>query len=246
MKQHRWLIIVGAALIACSAAVYGINYLAFHDLRNLLFYLLIDLGFLPLEVLLVVIVIERLLSRREKRIMLRKMNMPIGLFFSELGGELLGRLTGCIRNREELKPYLSVNAGWTARDYRKAQAFASAFSYEADLSRLDLAALRAVLVAHHDLLLTLLANPNLLEHEEFTDLLWAIFHLMEELAARKSFEGLPKTDVDHLSGDVVRVYSRLTTAWLHYCEHLQTAYPYLFSLLARTHPLQSHPDATVR
>jgi len=31
-------------------------------------------------------------------------------------------------------------------------------------------------------LLGLLGNPNLLEHDSFTDLLWAVFHLMEELS----------------------------------------------------------------
>ncbi|MHC4479626.1 MAG: hypothetical protein ACYS8K_05200 [Planctomycetota bacterium] len=65
-------------------------------------------------------------------------------------------------------------------------------------------------------------------------------------AARKSFEDLPDTDFEHLAGDVERVYSQLTEAWLRYCEHRQSAYPHIFSILARTHPLQEHPDPTVR
>ena len=246
MKRYRWLIAVGAALVACWAAVCALHYLAFHDLRNLLFYLVIDLAFLPIQVLLVVVVIERLLARRDKGLMLQKMNMPIGLFFSELGIELLGRLTECIAKREELRPHLAVTNAWTRQDYARALAFVREFDYGVDMGRLDLGALRKMLAAHRGLLLALLANPNLLEHEEFTDLLWEIFHLMEELAARKSFDGLPQSDLEHLAGDVRRAYAHLTVAWLRYCAHLQTAYPYLFSLLARTHPLQEKPDATVR
>ena len=30
---------------------------------------------------------------------------------------------------------------------------------------------------------------------------------------------------------------RLTVQWLLYCRHLQTAYPYIFSIMMRTHPL---------
>jgi hypothetical protein len=246
LKQHRWVIAVGAVLIACSTALYLLHYALFRDPHYMFFYMVQDMAFLPLQVLLVVIVIEGMLGRREKRIMLRKMNMPIGLFFSELGTELLGRLTDCVRNRDELKPYLAIGSAWTARNYRRSQAFAGAFDYKVDIARLDLYALRETLVKRHNLLLTLLANPSLLEHEEFTDLLWAIFHLMEELAARKSLTGLPQTDADHLAGDVLRVYSRLTTAWLRYCEHLQSAYPYIFSILVRTQPIQDHADATVR
>jgi hypothetical protein len=106
--------------------------------------------------------------------------------------------------------------------------------------------LRALLAEHRGLLLTLLGNPNLLEHERFTGLLWAIFHLADELAVRKSLDGLPKTDLDHLAGDARRAYALLTVKWLLYCRHLQKAYPYIFSIVARTHPLQEHPDPTVR
>ena len=97
-----------------------------------------------------------------------------------------------------------------------------------------------------NMLVTLLANPNLLEHERFTDLLWAIFHLMEELDARPALTGLPQTDLDHIAGDIQRVYSRLTVEWLLYCRHLQKAYPYIFSIIARTHPLQENPSAIVK
>jgi len=76
--------------------------------------------------------------------------------------------------------------------------------------------------------------------------LWAIFHVMDELSARRSLEGLPDSDLEHLAGDVRRVYGRLTAAWLRPCRHLQGAYPYIFSILVRTHPLQDHPDPIVR
>ena len=246
MKRYRWLIGVAAGLAVCSALIYVAHYLIFHDADYILRFLVADLAFLPLQVLLAVVVIERMLSRREKRLMLQKMNMPIGLFFSELGVELLGQLTGCVENREELRPHLAIDATWTRGHYRRALSFVQAFEYRAETGRLDLHALRKLLASRHGLLLTLLANPNLLEHEEFTELLWAIFHLMEELSVRKSLDGLPQADLDHLSGDVVRAYSRLTSAWLHYCQHQQAAYPYIFSILVRTHPLQDHPDATVR
>jgi putative ATPase len=101
-------------------------------------------------------------------------------------------------------------------------------------------------VGNADPMALMLANPNLLEHERFTDLLWAVSHLLEELTARTSLEDLPPSDVAHLAGDVRRVYSQLTLQWLLYCRHLQASYPYIFSIMARTHPLQDSPSAVVR
>jgi hypothetical protein len=69
---------------------------------------------------------------------------------------------------------------------------------------------------------------------------------MEELAARPSLENLPAADREHLAGDVKRVYGHLAGEWLRYARHLQQAYPYIFSILVRTHPLQPNPSATVK
>ncbi|MDP2930095.1 MAG: hypothetical protein Q8N56_00595 [bacterium] len=105
--------------------------------------------------------------------------------------------------------------------------------------------LRTYLTQKRSFLLGLLENPNLLENERFTDLLWATFHVTEELEARASFENLPPSDRAHIAGDIERMYSRLVVEWIAYVEHLKTRYPYLFSLLLRTHPFQENPSAVI-
>jgi hypothetical protein len=177
--------------------------------------------------------------------MLSKLNMVIGAFFSELGMRLLGELTPALANRAEVRERLAANADWAPRDFQRAIAFAHACSYDVDLASVDLVALRDLLVAKREFLLRLLENPNLLEHERFTNLLWAIFHLAEELHARESLRDLPESDLGHLRGDIERVYSRLAAEWVAYVQHLQENYPFLFSLVLRTHPLQESPSAIV-
>jgi len=246
MHNRRWIIGVVAGLLLVSAATYIVHYLIFHDAHHIFVYMVEDIAFIPIEVLLVALVIERLLARREKRAKLQKLNMVIGTFFSELGTQLLGQLTDGIRDKDEVRPHLNVSADWAAADFKKALAAEGQQDYVIDLDRIDLAALQERLAKHRDLLVMLLGNPNLLEHERFTDLLWAVFHLMEELSARGDLSALPDTDRAHIAGDIRRVYSHLTVEWLHYCEHLQGAYPYIFSVVTRTHPLQEQPDPVVR
>ena len=85
-------------------------------------------------------------------------------------------------------------------------------------------------------LVGLLENPSLLEHESFTELLQAVFHLHEELQNRKELVNLPQSDLNHLSHDIKRGYVLLVGQWLNYMKHLKSNYPYLFSLAMRTNP----------
>lgn len=96
------------------------------------------------------------------------------------------------------------------------------------------------------MLITLLENPNLLEHEEFTDLLWSVFHLAEELAYRKKLTGLSVSDYEHLSSDIIRVYSHILVQWLDYLEHLKSNYPFLFSLEMRTNMFDKNASIEVK
>jgi hypothetical protein len=89
----------------------------------------------------------------------------------------------------------------------------------------------------------LLENPNLLEHESFTDMLLAVSHLGEELAMRKDMTQISEKDTDHLSIDIRRAYAALVAEWLGYMQRLKKEYPYLYSLAVRTNPF--NPDAKV-
>ena len=181
------------------------------------------------------LVVHGLLSRREKRALFAKLNMVIGAFFSEVGTELLARLARMDEGLEELRGDLAGMAQWPARRFAElARRFADRPCRLPNAD--DLADLRSLLAAKRPFLLVLLENPNLLEHERFTDLLWAAFHLTEELLHRPELGQLPESDLNHLAGDIRRAYGRLMTEWLHYMRHLQADYPYLFSLAARTNP----------
>ena len=91
----------------------------------------------------------------------------------------------------------------------------------------------------------MLENPNLLEHDTFTDLLWAVTHITEELACRENCIELTETDLDHISVDIKRAYIRLVREWLNYMKYLKNNYPYLFSLAMRTNPFDQDASPQV-
>jgi hypothetical protein len=89
VKHISWQLVLGLVLIALSIVVYSIHYLFFRDVHHIFIYLVGDIAFVFIEVLLVTLVIHQLLAQREKRAKLEKMNMVIGTFYSEVGTVLL-------------------------------------------------------------------------------------------------------------------------------------------------------------
>ena len=140
---------------------------------------------------------------------------------------------------------LLINKDWTHRDFAQTRNRMAEYDYTIEVEPETLNELRDFLLAKREFLLRLLENPNLLEHESFTELLWAVTHLAEELAHRDGAYDLPAADYEHLAGDIRRAYVRIIGEWLEYMEHLQRKYPYLFSLAIRTNPFDPTASAEI-
>ncbi|HJX15919.1 MAG TPA: hypothetical protein VJ386_09305 [Candidatus Deferrimicrobiaceae bacterium] len=246
MKRPNWLVLLGLTLVVSSALAYFVHYLLFRDTRHIFLYLIGDLAFLPVQVLFVTLIVDRLLGRREKTALLKKLNMVIGIFFSELGTPLLKSLASFDRRIGGMQKSLVPTSEWSGKDFTSSSARFARYDplIECEAGRME--ELRSYLEGKRDFLLTLMENPNLLEHESFTDLLWSVFHLAQELAARKDLRGLPETDYAHLSGDIKRAYRLLISEWFSYMRHLKEDYPYLYSLAVRMNPFDPESRPEVR
>jgi voltage-gated potassium channel len=188
---------------------------------------------------------EMALSGREERARLERLNMVIGAFFSEVGTYLLIVLSDADPNLDNIRSAFALTSDWTGNDFAALRARLRAYRYTVEIGKLDLPRLRTFLSSKRDFLVRLLENPSLMENEEFTDLLWAVFHLAEELAYRDEFHALPSSDLAHLAGDSERAYDRLVAQWLSYMSHLKARYPYLFSLALRTNPFDRQASPIV-
>ena len=106
--------------------------------------------------------------------------------------------------------------------------------------------LRDFFMSKNDFLVRLLENPNLLEHESFTEILRAVFHIVEELEHRKNIKKLLKNDRNHIAGDIRRAYNLLVFEWLSYMKYLKDSYPYLFSLAMRLNPFDENATSEIK
>jgi hypothetical protein len=218
----------------------------FQDPGYLFPYLLADLAFIPVEVLCVTLIIDSMLTSRERQQRMEKLNMVIGIFFSRIGTPLIGRFVKADTGPHPLQGLVTAGPDWTPDRFRVAHAGLAPWKCSIDPALVDLALIREFLLGNEDFLLRIVENPMVFEHESFTDLILAVTHLAEELKARDDFSRLPPSDVAHLRGDMERAYSRLVPEWLKYMEYLQRSYPYLFSLAMRTNPFDEKADVVVK
>jgi hypothetical protein len=236
MRNWRWQVTLAVALVILSAVLYLIHFELFHDSHHIFIYLLGDVAFVPIEVLLVTLIIHRLLSAREKKMKLQKLNMVIGAFFSEVGSSLLAATSNRDPDLDDIRKDLIITGAWSDEKFREVSKSLRGYAYKIDLSQVNLAELRDFLTSKRDFMVRLLENPLLLDHEAFTSLLRAVFHITEEFEAREDLGTLPETDLDHLAGDIHRAYRLLVLEWLCYMKYLKDTHPYLFSLAMRTNP----------
>jgi hypothetical protein len=245
MKKIRWQLLLSAALVLLSCGLYFLHFLIFKDARHIFIYLLGDIAFLPAQVLFVTLIINQLLSNRDKRIKMKKLNMVIGTFFSEAGTELLKLFLKFEKNDKALNALVLHDRRWADKDFLRLLKQLPGFHYDIDIRGGNLPELKSFLTSRRDFLLSLLGNANLLEHDKFTDLLWAVFHLTDELEYRRDFAQLPAADWQHLTQDLRRAFQFLVLEWLAYMRHLKHDYPYLFSLAIRTNPFDKEASPII-
>jgi len=188
MKRIHWKILFSVALVGLSFLLHLLHYLIFRDTHHIFLYLLGDLAFLPINVLLVTLVIEHLIHKQEKHSMFKKLNMVIGAFFSEAGTGLLRIFWKFDNNQQYLADHLIFDKEWKQAEYYQLKKKFNKYKPEIDIHKDNVEHLQKFLREKREFLLRLLENPNLLEHETFTSLLWAVFHLTEELSASGIFQ----------------------------------------------------------
>ena len=246
MKRVSWQVMLGVALLVLSTILYLAHFAIFRDAHHIFIYLLGDIAFVPIEVLLVTLIIHRLLTEREKRARLDKLNMVIGAFFSAVGTKLLTYFSDFDPQLDSIRSYLIVSDGWSEQEFASVGKRLRSYNYTVDIDRVNLGDLRAFLVDRKEILLRILENPTVLEHEVFTELMRAVFHLSEELENREDVTKLPDSDRKHLAGDMKRAYTLLAREWLDYVKYLKSNYPYLFSLSMRLNPFDLESSPLVR
>ena len=250
-KRLSWKLKFSIVMVLLIIIIYGSNYLVLGDAEHIISYIWTHLGFIPVDILIVAFLLDEIIEKKEKEAMLEKLDMLMSTFFSEVGNELINQLSTANKYKASTENLKSIK-NWNEDDFdnKLAELKDASLDFQASLSAEErdefLENLRTLLAGKREFIINLINNPNLLEKEEFTELINAILHLDEELEHRKDLTLVTDTDFGHLNGDMKRVYDKLVYEWVYYLKYLYKHYPYMIALVVRTNPFDEDADVYVK
>ena len=236
MKKYKEILKIGVALFSLSAVLYFINYLMFGDAHHLFVLIAEELAYMPIYIFIILVVAETALSSREKQEISRKTNALVGTFYTEVGYELIRIITKYDKDCDKIKRELVNVENWDAVKTKTFIASAYQHQYCAPKGTEDLVIIKDLMLQKKDFMLELMSNTSLIEKDEFSELLLAVNHVLEEFRTRGELSTFDSADIGHLHVDVERAYRHLINGWVMYMMHLEKEYPYLFKLALRVNP----------
>lgn len=250
--MNKWKIKIAICLIITSAILYIGAYFGLNEPDKVIFYIVIDLAFIPIDILIVVLVMEGIIEKKEKEALFEKLDMILGVFFSEIGNKLLSEFSRVNTESYEIINKIKKIDSWDKNEFQLAYHYLKkngiAFKPQIpDNKKIEyIMGLRKILKEKRMFLIYLLQNPNLMEKTAFSNLLLSLFHLEDELELRTDMNKITENDFNHIIGDIDRVYCRLTYEWILYLEFLNEHYPYMSSIVKRTNPFNPQKEIYVK
>lgn len=235
MGKLRDNVFLAIILTGSSAIIYIIQNAIFHQPSQTAFYIFQDMAFMPFQALIATLVIDQFLKIQGKRRKTKKINVVISTFFVDTGVNIMMAMSRFNQNHNEACEIIKIEEfiGNKGRSVKKTLGEFE-FHFYADPNKLEELAL--ILDKNRGFLLDLLENQNLLEHESFTDMLWAVFHVADELKTRGDLKRLSKAEIDHISEDMIRAYTAMVMEWISYIIYLKDEYPFLYAIAIRKNP----------
>lgn len=227
-KRTKENILIGAGLVLLSLLLHYFHYLIFKDIHHTLIFLAADIAFIPMEVFFTTIVLDGFLERREKEHFLEKLNMLVGVFYTEIGGRILQEFVMASNPIKECKEISSIEDSMWNENFPKAlEKLKASCQYKVDLNKINIRELKEELHESKDLLITFITNESLHDHETFTDMIMSLLHLKEEIDSRCCLE-IEEYEKTHIESDMAVAYRYLTIEWCEYMSYLNKNYPNLF------------------
>lgn len=239
IKRFIYNIILIFILTISSVCIFALQYFIFHDPKDASFYLLQDLAFVPIQAIIVTLVLNKLIHVIEKENKLKKINVIISAFFSEAGTSILFAIAEHIENHSGFNEIIRISEH-NKSNMKLIKKMVNEFNYEIIITPEKLDKLKAILTVKKSYMISMLENTNLLEHDSFTDMLWATFHVADELQTRENLRELTNSDITHLSTDILRAYKMIIIEWINYIKYLKKEYPFLYNLAIRKNPFNDN------
>lgn len=234
-KKYFNKLTIALGLLALSGLMLLGFWLYTGELTYISKYFYIHLAFLPIHALVLGLILDELIQLREKMERRKRLNMFLGIFFRQMGIDIMLNLLNLVENRDELEDRLLVDKSWTARRFARARRELAGLKLQVSPNARMLASLMEILASREDEIIAMTRNPLMLEFGSLHHCLLTLFHLIEESHFRGPVEKLRPEVLKHLAQDAGKSLTNLAGLWLAYLEHLKDEHPVLFGFQVGLH-----------
>ncbi len=228
--KDKYYIKISFLLISLSAIMFVIHYLVFGRALNTAYYSFMNLCFIPINSLVVTIILDRLIDYKDKQQRMRKLNMLVGVFFTELGNKLMHEII--------IADNTGDNTIKSFDDLDEVKKRVEKHNYDIDIEKINLEKTMCILIENSSFLVNLISNENIIENEIFTDLLMSVMHLRDAMIFYKNNKN-GELSLSHLKEDILVVYKNIAIQWVDYLKYLNKFYPFLYDNAIKVNPFKS-------
>lgn len=216
-------------LCIASVVIYVIQLLVFKDPNTTGFYILQDLAFLPISIAVATVVVGEYLEQKDKKERQEKTQMLCSGFFSEMGNELLQVIFPICLEKENIKNLFETSEIKDDKSFDAMREKLKVVPMHVELDGKSYDQVNKIICERRDVLLILSSNPLLLDHADFTKLIWGLFHLTDEFRLRGNYETLKKADLAHIEEDFSEILRYLLINWARNRVYTRKNFPNYYS-----------------
>lgn len=217
-------------LVFLTVLLFAIYYFLFHNSRDIFTSIVMNIASIPLNMLVTGYIFNEILNKREKAKIEKEINMLIGIFFNEVGTEVLRMFVNADDCIDDIRDKCIIKRDFDKKDYENLMEIFLNNNFCARIDGIDLFNLKMILNEKSNIIIDLISNTILKEKEGFTDAVISVLHLRDELNTRFYLNKIEyEYEKKHLEEDINISYRLIAVRWVNYIEHLGAYYPQLFT-----------------
>lgn len=227
MKKTVYYTLISIALILISLSLFSLHIMIFKNTLNTLNDTLINIAFIPIDILVVTIIFDNIVDYKNYKDRNNKLNMLVGLFYNEIGFQLMHYIIQGDKN--------AINLITDFSNINELENLLRNHNYVVNIDNIDIKSIKNLLYNNNSLLINLISNENIILYDDFTDLLMDVTHIRDEIIFIEKY-GFPELGQDHIEEDLDRLYNIITLEWIKYIRYLEKTYPFLYHNAVRLNP----------
>ena len=113
---RSWKFKFAIVMLIIASIFFVSRIIVLGDPEEVVAYLWKQIGFIPVNILIVALLLDGIMSKKEREAILEKLDMLMGTFFTEIGNDLISEISKANKNKSKTKDLKSIK-NWTDKDY---------------------------------------------------------------------------------------------------------------------------------